>query len=317
MRFLLFIFGLSLSSLNVSCQQAKTVNTGDIEAFFPNLFRDYPHIRDMTISPDGDELYFTVNDYKHKFSMIVRMQLLDDGNWSKPERAAFSGTFPDLEAAFSPDGSRLYFASRRPVEPDSLEPKDWDIWYVERSAPTSEWGHPIRLQEPVNSQGNEYYPSVTDHGDIYFTASREDTKGKEDIYVCRLEDGIYKQAVSLSDSINTEYFEFNAYVHPEEKYLIFSSQRPGEGQGGGDLFISYNKNGVWSKARTMDSLNSPYLDFCPFVDHHEGRLYFTSQRSDISSQYQRPLALEEFISDIKGKASGLNRIFSVKWDDQK
>jgi Tol biopolymer transport system component len=309
-----FIF-LIIILLNV--QYAKSQNevhmpADSIFAFMPELLSGFPNTRDMTISPDGKEMYFTVNDYKHRFGMIVQMQMMDNGYWSRPERASFSGKYPDIEPAFSPDGKRLYFASKRPIKSTDNQPKDYDIWYVERSA-NDKWSKPIRMDSIINTSNNEYYPSLSIAGNLYFTAERTDTKGKEDIYISHVKDGVYQTPISLSDSINTSNYEFNAFVDPHENFLIFSSQRPEEGKGGGDLYISRKRGGTWAKAELLEDLNSPYLDFCPFVDSNSGYLYFTSQRSHVKTFSSEAIELQDFLSFIQNNPSGLNRIYYTKW----
>lgn len=98
-------------------------------------------------------------------------------------------------------------------------------------------------------------------------------------------DGSYLNRQILDSAINTKGDEFNAYVDPAEKMLIFSSYkgRPDE-QGGGDLYIS-NKdaNGKWQKAVNMGILvNSAALDYCPFVTADKKRMFFSSNRNNLS-----------------------------------
>src|SRR5262249_2939322 len=56
--------------------------------------------RDMAISPDGNELFYTVAS-QNTYTAIVHLQKDGKGNWSKPELASFSGIYNDLEPAFS------------------------------------------------------------------------------------------------------------------------------------------------------------------------------------------------------------------------
>ncbi len=68
-----------------------------------------------------------------------------------------------------------------------------------------------------------------------------------DIYVSKKIDGIFQPGKALSDSINTQRYEADVYVAPDESYLIFSSQRPGS-LGRGDLYISWkgeDGKGCW------------------------------------------------------------------------
>jgi hypothetical protein len=278
-------------------------------SFLPDLFRDYPNVRDIAISPDGNEIYFTVDDIKSRIAVIAFITKKDD-KWSQPKTVSFTGNYRDIEPAFSYTGNRLYFVSNRPVDEYSIEPKDYDIWYVDRIG--SGWSIPKNMGTPVNTEADEYYPSITKKGNIFFTAARKDAVGREDIFVSRLKDGDYQEPVSIPGEVNTKYYEFNAFVSPDEEYIIFSSQRPNEGLGGGDLYISYKIGDSWGKAELVSKVNSPYLDFCPFVDSKTARLYFTSQKTEVKKNYEKTLNLEDFLFLYRsGKPKGLNRLYSI------
>ena len=73
--------------------------------------------RDFTISPSGDEIFFTLQQPRFLTSTILYMQK-QNGKWSNPMVAPFSGRYRDLEASFSPDGQTIYFSSDRPVKGD-------------------------------------------------------------------------------------------------------------------------------------------------------------------------------------------------------
>ncbi len=303
MKYITYII-VCLLSINCALAQAEP------EAFLPQLFINYPNVRDIAISPNGDEIYFTVDDIKSKIALISYIKKVNNNEWSKPKAALFSGKYRDLEPAFSPDGKRLYFVSNRPINKDSISPKDYDIWYVDKI--NTNWSSPKNIGFQINSKANEYYPSVTKNGDIYFTSERENGVGSEDIFVSRLKDGKYQKPTALGLGVNTKYYEFNAYISPNEEYLIFSALRPNEGIGGGDLYISYNKNNEWSKAKLLEKINTEYLDFCPFVDVENDKLYFTSQRSSVKKFYKKPLTLEQFLAIYGSKeAKGLNRLYSI------
>ena len=290
------------------CFSSLSFSQREIEPFLPKIFEHYPNVRDFTMSPDGSEIYFTVDDFKSRIALISFIKKTKDG-WTQPKSVSFTGKYRDLEAAFSPDGKRLYFVSNRPIHSDSLAAKDYDIWYVDRM--NKGWSAPKNIGAPINTSRNEFYPSITNNGDIYFTAERKDAVGREDIFVSRLKNGKYQEPISLKGELNTKYFEFNAYVSPDESYLLFSGIRPKEGKGGGDLYVSYNTNGIWSKGKLLKQINSEYLDFCPFVDTKTGKLYFTSQKTTIKRQYETPLNLNSFLNLYRDSSKGLNRIYSI------
>ena len=305
-RIILLLITLFTSFLSFSQKETQ--------AFLPNVFEKYPNVRDFTMSPDGNEIYFTVDDLKSRIALISYIKKTKNG-WSKPQAVSFTGKYRDLEAAFSPDGNRLYFVSNRPIHKDSVKPKDYDIWYVDRIA--NDWSEPKNIGAPINSSAHEFYPSITNDGAIYFTAEREGAVGREDIFVSRLKDGNYQKPVSLKGELNTKYFEFNAFVAPDESYILFSGQRPKEGKGRGELYISYAKNGVWSKGKLLEKINSEYLDFCPFVAIKTGKLYFTSQKTNVKRHYDKSLDLDIFLKMYKQSAKGLNRIYSIDFNEVK
>ncbi len=304
MRVLLSLLIVLLNFLSFAQQKAA--------AFLPEVFENYPNVRDFTMSPDGQEIYFTVDDLKSRIALISFMKKTKDG-WTRPESVSFTGKYRDLEAAFSPDGKRLYFVSNRPIHKDSVNPKDYDIWYVNKTE--KGWSEPKNIGFPINTSAHEFYPSITNKGDIYFTAEREGAIGREDIFVSRFKDGHYQEPTSLKGALNTKYFEFNAYVAPDETYIIFSGQRPKEGKGRGELYISYNENGNWSEGKLLEKINSEYLDFCPFVDKSSGKLYFTSQKTDVQRTYKEALNLNSFLKMYEQSSKGLNRIYSIDFNE--
>src|SRR6266699_1577164 len=70
-----------------------------------------------SFSPDGKLFYFArraAYTTSPPISVICFSDLRD-GKWTHPEVAPFSGTYLDGSPYFSPDGKRLYFASKRPT----------------------------------------------------------------------------------------------------------------------------------------------------------------------------------------------------------
>ena len=83
--------------------------------FAANIISDEFGNRDMAISPKGDELFYTLQ-YRGGFVFTTIMHSKKvNGQWTKPEVASFCGQYNDLEPSFSPDGTKLYFSSARPI----------------------------------------------------------------------------------------------------------------------------------------------------------------------------------------------------------
>lgn len=108
----------------------------------------------------------------------------------------------------------MYFSSNRPLEEGVGEVKDYDIWYVERLSIKSAWSAPVNMGYPINTESNEFYPSVSRLNNLYFTSDGPLSKGKDDIFVSKWRKGTYDLPVSLSDSINSDGIEFNAFIAP-------------------------------------------------------------------------------------------------------
>ena len=114
--------------------------------FAPGLINSGPATRDVAMSPDGGELYFTQHTPGHGYAAIL-VTRRGPGGWSRPEVAPFSGDprWMDLEPAISPDGRRMFFYSTRPVEARrSPRPRTCGSWTARATAGASRatWGLP-------------------------------------------------------------------------------------------------------------------------------------------------------------------------------
>ena len=246
----------------------------DPQLFAPGVISDEFGNRDMAVSPNGDEIFYTLQYQSGRaFSTIMHTKKIN-GKWTKPEVASFCGLYNDLEPAFSPDGSKLYFVSNRSLSAN--EAKDYDIWYVTKT--NSVWGNAVNIGMPVNTDANEYYPSVAISGNIYFTRAMPG-KG-EDIVVCMFRNNTYDTAISLPAAVNTEGDEFNAFVDPEEKFIIFTGYDRKDNFGAGDLYISKkNEKGEWKGAGNLgDIINRPGLNYCPYITPDKKYFFFTSNK---------------------------------------
>ena len=279
--------------LNLYAQDIE-LNFGDDSIpliFGPGSVSDGFDNRDMALSPSNDELFTTIQ-YGSSFSGILHSR--KKGNqWSKPEIAFFSGSFNDLEPAFSPDGKRLFFTSNRPLSDTGHSSKDYDIWFIEKNA--DGWGKPKNLGSNVNTSKDEFYASVASNGNLYFTRDNDSTV--DDIFVSKYDNGIYMMPYALDSNVNSKGYDFNCFVDPDEKYLLYSSYKRSDDFGGGDLYISVNKNGKWQPAIHLDSgINTNTIDYSPFVSSDKKYFFFTSRRSAFKFPLSKPATIDEIHS---------------------
>ena len=277
----------------------------------PSAFNRFS-VRDFALSPNKDELFFTVEGNKNTFSSIIRMTK-NKGKWDMA-LAPFCGNHSDIEPSFSADGNSLYFVSNRPITKDG-DLKDYDIWRVKKI--NGIWSFPENMGEPVNTSANEFYPAIATNGNIYYTASYKNSKGKEDIYESKLVNGKYTTAESLSDSVNSLLYEFNAFVAPDESYIIFTSFGRTDDMGGGDLYISKkDNNGNWMKAKNLgEKINSPFLDYCPSVSLDKKFFVFTSDRTNTQKSYTKKLTVDTFLKEIGQLQNGKGNLYWIDADE--
>jgi len=224
--------------------------------------------------------------------------------------AAFSGQYNDFDPFVAPDGKRLYFSSNRPVDASGRPKNDFDVWFVEQTR--AGWGPPQHLDSPVNTPAQEFYPSVTKDGTLYFSSTRAGGAGGADIYRARLVEGRYTEAENLGDSINAPTSEGDPYISPDEDYLIFVSYNRQGGHGDGDLYISVRRDGHWTKAENLGpEINSTALDFCPIVSPDGKWLYFISERGFADSPQPRRMTSSELARALQGPGDGLGDIYRV------
>lgn len=277
-----FIIFLS-AGLLINCKHREKFpidldsNPDTLEVFAPFVISTGLYERDIAISSDNKEVFYTLGDYRQIRRILVRVSQSESG-WDRKEVLDFSGMYDDIEPFLSTDGKKLYFVSNRPVNGDTTR-QDYNIWFVERTA--DGWTTPEPLPDVINSVKDEFYPSVAANGNIYFTATRQIGPGSEDIFLSKFIDGKYTVPEPLDSAVNTVTYEFNAYVTPDESLIVFSSYGRKDDLGGGDLYYSLrDSSGRWLQAVNMGTtVNSEKLDYCPFIDSKRGNFYFTSERN--------------------------------------
>jgi hypothetical protein len=205
------------------------------ELFAPGIIGTGMFTRDVAISPDGKEFYYCVALGNYTYATILYTREVN-GQWQPPKIVPFSGGpgVIDFEPAFSPDGSRLFFLSTRP---DGDEPPgDQDIWYVEREG--SGWGQPVNLGEPVNTDGGEFFPSLTSDGTLYFTRNQRGSALNQ-VYRSRFVEGAYQEPELLPAQVNCGSNRFNAFVSSSEDYMIIPAQGMEDSFDGVDYYIVF------------------------------------------------------------------------------
>ncbi|GAA4272943.1 hypothetical protein GCM10022258_22370 [Aquimarina gracilis] len=245
--------------------------------FAPNFISTEEQEFGSVFNSSGTEFYYAV-DVNGKNE--IRYSKMIGNQWSTPQTILSHERYGYNDPFLSNDENRLYFISKRALDGIG-DLKDVDIWYVERVE--GGWSQPINAGPNINTDGNEYYISFTNNGTMYFSSNghpREDVKRTDhDIYYSKLVDKEFQRPVSLDDAVNTENYEADVFVSPDESYIIFCSTRE-NGFGRGDLYISFkNSDNTWTTAINMGrEINTKHYEYCPYITKDGKYLFYTSNQ---------------------------------------
>jgi hypothetical protein len=256
--------------------------------------------------PDGDwsTLYFDRSVPAH-YHYVMYVSHQENGKWSTPEILPFSGRYRDSDPVISSDGKTLYFVSDRPAK--GLEPNRFHAWAIDRTA--TGWINLHALEGSVNEKGNTEFVSFAANGNMYFTSDRNGASF--DVYCSRLVDGKYQPAESLGSAINDGRYTIEAFVAPDESYILLGSFAL-DSLGNSDVYISYNHHGTWSKPMNLGPpINTRARDYSPRISPDGKSLLFSSERGFPTEKHDTPVTYDEFSRRVHGTMNGLGNIYRV------
>jgi outer membrane protein OmpA-like peptidoglycan-associated protein len=189
-------------------------------------------------SADGKTMYLTqckTDPSYPRYAVICKSQR-SDASWSKPTEVAISkdtlSTF--AHPAVSPDDQWLYFVSDMPGGLGG-----YDIW---RASLTSNGISSLEnLGEPINTPGDEMFPTFRPNGDLYFSSNGHPGLGGLDIFIAKpLENGWKMEHPGFP--LNSQGDDFGMTFEGLHNRGYFSSNR-GDARGW-DHIYSFEKSEV-------------------------------------------------------------------------
>jgi hypothetical protein len=280
--------------------------------FAPGVVNTGLYTRDLAVMPDGSEIYYGVNVGSYALTAILVTRQVA-GRWSPPEVAPFSTDprWSDIEPAIAPDGRTMYFASTRPADGGEKAEENHSIWAMKREG--EGWSSPYRLPEVINDGSSNFYPSVTRDGTLYFTRDLPD--GGNAIFRSRFVDGEYTEPEKLPENVNATRNQFNAFVAPDESYVIVPIFGMPDSLGSTDYYIVFRgDDDTWSDPINLgEKINTDGgLEYAPYVSPDGKYFFFMSARSDAVKMAGDRLSAEKMRELHNTPGTGLPGIWWVE-----
>ncbi len=196
----------------------------------------------VSISPDGNALYFTYANYDYLTYLIS------------------GGT------------NRIHRGPDRGLNITDLG----DIMVSYKSA--NGWSDPV-LAYSIN-EAFALDDGVFTQDDVLFYSSGLKSgniggPSKSDIYTSQKINGIWTVPVNLGATINTVDTESNPWISSGDDLLLFESDRPG-GYGGSDIWKAVKSGSIWQTPENFGSpINTVFDEGQPFLTRDGNTLYFS------------------------------------------
>ncbi|MBR6368485.1 MAG: PD40 domain-containing protein [Bacteroidaceae bacterium] len=174
-------------------------------------------------TPDGKTMYFTRcrEDESYPRYAEIFKSTRSDASWSTPTACVLTKDSLSSYAhpAVSPDGQWLYFVSDMPGGEGGL-----DIWRVRITADDN-FGGVENLGAPINTPGDEMFPTFRPNGDLYFSSNGHPGMGGLDVW-CAKQDSLKAWTLNrLGYPLNSEGDDFGLTFDGIYNRGFFSSNR--------------------------------------------------------------------------------------------
>lgn len=142
--------------------------------------------------------------------------------------------------------------------------------------PSGRWSEPVALPF-VDRAYSVGHPAISADGrTLYFSSNMPGTVGESDLFVSRLENGVWTRPENLGHYINTPGQELFPFLY-RDSLLFFASNGHG-GMGGLDIFYCDIKRRGQQLSTFPAPVNSAADDFGVFIEHEGASGFFSSNR---------------------------------------
>lgn len=306
------------------CQKDDKGNWGKVQTIESGL----NSVQDegaCSFTPDNHTMYLTKcdNDPQYPRYATICTSNRSDALWTKPTNLEITKDTLSSYAhpAISPDGKWLYFTSDMPGGLGGL-----DIWRVRLT--TNGLGGVENLGAPINTPGDEEFPTLRPNGDLYFSSNGHVGLGGLDIYIAKLDTTSNKWKVehpgyplnSQGDDFgmtfeglhNRGYFSSNrgdahgwdhiysfekpeivqtvkGWVYEKEAYELSNAMVRMVGNDGTNLKLTVKRDGSFTQ-EIHPNIDYVFLATCKGFLNHKEQLRVTSVKESTEYTLQFPLA---------------------------
>lgn len=273
------------------------------------------HDGPAVISPDGNTMYFTRNNYfnnregKRDKNATNHLKIykasLSGNSWGNVTELAINhDEYSVGHPALSPDGKTLYFTSDMPGGFGGT-----DIYKVEINGESL--GEPENLGQNINTEQDESFPFVDEDGMLYFSSNGHGGFGFFDIF--RVDQNETNAEVeNLGEPVNSNLDDFAFFKSSGENTGYISSNRAGN-----DNIYGFNQlNPLVLKGKVTDAINDEPIESATiriFDENEEQVAFLTTDedgnyRSEVERNKELPLEAkqieyEEFTTTIDTRNS--------------
>ena len=190
-----------------------------------------------SFTPDGKTMYLTqcLTDPSYPRYATICTSERSDAAWGKATPLTITKDTLSSYAhpAVSPDGEWLYFTSDMPGGMGGL-----DIWRVRLT--TSGLGGVENLGAPVNTEGDEMFPTFRPNGDLYFSSDGHPGMGGLDIFIAKPDTAAGGWVIEHPGyPLNSQGDDFGMTFEGLRNRGFFSSNR-GDGKGWDHIYSFEN-----------------------------------------------------------------------------
>lgn len=299
------IIKIGLFSVIISFLTVLRLNAQEVKG--TNLFPFFQHpIKYPAITPNGDYMVFLVDN---GLKVIAYESFYKNEKWTEPQpfeyinRLMAKTGFEVGGFGFNHDASMMLFHANITG--------NYDVFYTEKTK--GQWGEPVRFSSPVNTDGDEYSPSLSADMNMLFVLRKKPTRKhdqcKELLLFEKDKDDKWIGPVYLPPEFNTGCQE-TPFIAADNITLYYSSMRedvmPDGKKTDSEIFNIYqaqriNKN-AWKFPTMVHALNTKYHNLSPIMNSSGDYFVYNVKAPKLKNQPQNIIKIDLPMSD-KPKAT--------------